>query len=262
MTDHALYAALAALPFARLHGDATDTDLLSDLGLDDLHGRERDRARAGVRRVRARLDRERAAQFVETPCLHCDGEGTQPCNDCTGGGCATCDDDNGLVECDDCDGAGVDAVTARTLEAEAQLQQALQREREVRDHALGWVTQARTWREYGEGVERQAHEAMAMVGGQDGDDLEARLRYALAVGGARPGETLIDAGARASAERDDLRAQFDAAELELSIRQTRGDEYQRRAVEAERDREQLQADLVLARRSWWRRLLDWWGGLP
>jgi len=208
---------------------ATPTALLVDLGQNDLKGHDRRSTVSAVRRERGRLALQAARLMRTTPCGYCDGEGTQPCNDCTGGGCDTCDDDNGLVECDDCDGAGVDAVTARTLEAEALAETMGRIASESMDALLV---------------------AAAMVGGQDGDDLEARLRYALAVGGAVPGETLTDACARASAERDDLRAELaEAGQDVLDLRLV--------VEELEDDITELKADLTLARRPWWRRLLGW-----
>ena len=230
---------LAAIDPQRLFGAATDTELLVDIGYNHLKGDDRRSCAGAIRRERLPLAKRMALEGIRDVQHY------------------------RKLWKDQC--AKVEAAEARALESLA----GMKRERALLGRACDERDAARA-RELG--AEHAAEMAVtlngdllealgrcaAMVGGQDGDDLEARLRYALAVGGARPGETLIDAGARASAERDDLRAELDACALELSIRQTRGDGYQRRAVEAERDRAELQAELALARRSWWRRLLDWW----
>lgn len=222
-------AAVAAIDPERLF-TATPTELLTDLGLNHLKGPERRRTVSHIGVAQARLAMQAARTMRTTPCLHCDGEGTQDCDDCAGGGCSTCDDENGQVACDDCDGAGVDAVTARTLEAEQLAETAGRIASEMMDKLLI---------------------AEALVGGQGGDTLEQRLQYALAVGGAVSGETLTNACSRASAERDDLAVQVEHLGDALEAAEADVDRL-------ERESSALEAELLRARRPWWRRLADWW----
>jgi len=209
---------LSAIDPERLFGAATDTELLVDIGYNHLKGDDRRSCAGAIRRERLPLAKAAALEGIRDVQHY------------------------RKLWKDQC--VKVEAAEARAREHLPALRREralLDRACEMRDEAVLRAMMLHCAEIDSDVSARQIGTAKAMVGGQDDDDLEARLRYALAVGGAVPGETLIDAGARASAERDDLRAQLGEARLESL---------------------QARAELTLARRPWWRRLAGWWGGLP